>query len=355
MKSKLFSPLQIKNITLKNRIVMSPMCQYSATDGIPSDWHLVHYGSRAIGGCAAIIVEATAVVPEGRITYKDLGIWNDDQTEAFKKIVTFIEKQGTVAGIQLAHAGRKASFDTPWTGNAQLKEAPNGWQTVSASAIPFDERDMTPKELSKEDIKKAVQSFKDGAERAINAGFKILEIHAAHGYLIHQFLSPISNKRTDDYGGLFENRIRFLLEIVDAINSVVDNDHLLWVRISATDWVENGWNEDDATKLSKILKEHGVDLIDVSTGGNVPHAVIPVKPNYQVPFAEKIKSESGIQVGAVGLITGGKQAERLLQENKCDVIMIGRKLLSDPYFPMNAANELDDASLKPVLQYERAY
>lgn len=354
--SKLFAPLKIRNITLKNRIVMSPMCQYSATDGLVNDWHLVHYGTRAVGGCGTIIVEATAVSPEGRITYKDLGIWNDDQKKAFVKITNFLEKEGVVPGIQLAHAGRKASFDLPWLGEAQLHNSPNGWQTVSASAIAFHPKDMIPLELSKDNIKRVVSDFKQAAQRAVDAGFKILEIHAAHGYLIHQFLSPISNKRQDEYGGSFENRIRFLLEIVDELVTFSDSKHSLWVRISATDWVEGGWNEVEAVKLANILKNKGVDIMDISSGGNVSHAPIPVAPNYQVPFADKVKKESGISVGAVGLITTAQQANTLLDENKCDVIMLGRVLLRDPYFSINAAIELDDnKNTKPVDQYIRGY
>lgn len=352
--SKLFTPLKIRNITLKNRIVMSPMCQYSAKDGLASDWHLVHYGSRAIGGCGAVIVEATAVSADGRISYADLGLWNDAQIEPLSRVASFVEKYGAVAGIQLAHAGRKASENISWEGNGQIKEGPNGWQTVSASAVPFDPRDMIPKELTKDEIKQKISEFKLAACRAKKAGFNILEIHAAHGYLIHQFLSPISNKRTDEYGGSFDNRMRFLLEIVDAVLTEIDDDHSLWVRISATDWVDGGWNEDDAVKLSKVLKEKGVDVMDVSTGGNVPHAKIPVASNYQVPFADKIKKETDITTGAVGLITTAIQAEKLLDEQKCDLIMIGRQLLRDPYFAINAAKDLGE-DLKPVHQYDRAY
>lgn len=352
--SKLFSSLKIKDITLRNRIVMSPMCQYSATDGIPNEWHLVHYGSRAVGGCGAIIVEATAVVPEGRITYKDLGIWNDSQVKAFQKLVSFIEKEGAVPGIQLAHAGRKASFDVPWKPQKQLTEAPNGWQTVSASSIPFDVDDITPKSLSKEDLGKLVSDFKNASKRAIEAGFKILEIHGAHGYLIHQFLSPISNQRNDEYGGSFENRIRLLIEIVESIVPTLDANHSLWVRISATDWVEGGWNADESAKLAAILKDKGVDLIDVSTGGNVPRAKIPIAPNYQVPFAERIKKESNIQVGAVGLITEAEQANQLLEDGKCDVVLMGRKLLRDPYFPIKASIALND-KIDYQDQYKRGY
>lgn len=352
--SKLFSSFKIKNITLRNKIVMSPMCQYSAKDGFATDWHLVHYGSRAIGGCGAIILEATAVAPEGRITYADLGIWDNLHIEPLKKITSFLENYGAVPGIQLAHAGRKASENVSWLGNGQIFEEPNGWQTVAPSPIPFDPRDKVPTELSIDDIKQVVFDFKEAAIRAKHAGFKIFEIHAAHGYLIHQFLSPLSNQRKDQYGGVFENRTRLLIEIIDAINSIIDENHSLWVRISATDWTDNGWNENESVELAKILKLKNVDIIDVSTGGNVPRANIPVGPNYQVPFCEMIKRESNISTAAVGLITSANQAEKLLDEGKCDLIMIGRELLRDPYFPINGSIKLDD-KMKVIHQYERAY
>lgn len=351
--SKLFSPIKIKNITIKNRVIMSPMCQYSATDGLPNEWHFVHYSSRAIGGSGAIIVEATAVNPEGRISYADLGLWNDSQLEAFKKIISFITQYGSVPGIQLAHAGRKGSDSVEWLDNGVL-EGSKSWQTVSCSPLPFDKEDKAPKELTVEEIKSIVLDFKKAAIRAKKAGFKILEIHAAHGYLIHQFLSPISNIRKDEYGGSFANRIRFLLEVVDAVNTEIDEDHSLWVRISATDWVEGGWNEKDSVELAKILKDRNVDIIDTSTGGNVPHAKIPVAPNYQIPFAEKIKQEAVIKTAGVGLITTGEQAESLLNDNKCDLIMIGREFLRDPYFALHAQKDLEK-NIDVVPQYGRAF
>jgi 2,4-dienoyl-CoA reductase-like NADH-dependent reductase (Old Yellow Enzyme family) len=351
--SKLLDSIKIKNITLKNKIVMSPMCQYSAEDGFVNDWHFVHYGSRAVGGCGAIILEAAAVSPEGRISYADLGIWKDEHIENLSKIASFVEKYGAVPGIQLAHAGRKASCEITWKGGAQLQQGGNSWQTVSASSIPFNESDIVPVELSKDTIGRVISDFKEAAKRSVKSGFKILEIHAAHGYLVHQFLSPLTNKRTDEYGGSFENRIRFLLEIIDEVNTVIDQKHSLWVRISATDWADGGWNEVESVQLAKILKEKGVDLIDVSSGGLLPHAKIPVKPNYQVPFAEKIKQEADIMVGAVGLITEANQAEKLLEENKCDLIIIGRELLRNPYFALDAAKILDKSVIGP-LQYGRA-
>lgn len=351
--SKLLDSIKIKNITLKNKIVMSPMCQYSAEDGFVNDWHFVHYGSRAVGGCGAIILEAAAVSPEGRISYADLGIWKDEHIENLSRIASFVEKYGSVPGIQLAHAGRKASCEITWKGGVQLQQGENSWQTVSASSIPFNESDIVPVELSKDMIGGVISDFKEAAKRSVKAGFKILEIHAAHGYLVHQFLSPLTNKRTDEYGGSFENRIRFLLEIIDEVNTVIDQKHSLWVRISATDWADGGWNEVESVQLAKILKEKGVDLIDVSSGGLLPHAKIPVKPNYQVPFAEKIKQEADIMVGAVGLITEANQAEKLLEENKCDLIIIGRELLRNPYFALDAAKILDKSVIGP-LQYGRA-
>lgn len=351
--SKLFSNLSIRNLTLKNRIIMSPMCQYSAHDGFATDWHFVHYASRAIGGVAAVIQEATAVCPEGRISYGDLGIWKDEHISKLKEIVTAIEGNGSILGIQLAHAGRKASCELGWKGGEQIKEGENSWQTVAPSPISFYETDNTPAELTEVEIEKIIYDFALAAQRSIIAGYKIIEIHAAHGYLIHQFLSPLTNKRKDQYGGTFENRIRLLIKIVDAVRSLLDEDHSLWVRISATDWVENGWNPEESTQLASLLKDKGVDLIDVSSGGNLPHVKIPVGKNYQVPFAKEIKSRTGILTGAVGLITESNQAEEILQKEEADLIFIGRELLRDPYFALHAAKSLGD-DLKWPLQYERA-
>lgn len=351
--SKLFSNLSIRNLTLKNRIIMSPMCQYSAHDGFATDWHFVHYASRAIGGVAAVIQEATAVCPEGRISYGDLGIWKDEHISKLKEIVTAIEGNGSIPGIQLAHAGRKASCELGWKGGEQIKEGENSWQTVAPSPIPFYETDNTPAELTEVEIEKIIYDFALAAQRSIIAGYKIIEIHAAHGYLIHQFLSPLTNKRKDQYGGTFENRIRLLIKIVDAVRSLLDEDHSLWVRISATDWVDNGWNPEESTQLASLLKDKGVDVIDVSSGGNLPHVKIPVGKNYQVPFAKEIKSRTGILTGAVGLITESNQAEEILQKEEADLIFIGRELLRDPYFALHAAKSLGD-DLKWPLQYERA-
>lgn len=351
--SKLFSNLSIRNLTLKNRIIMSPMCQYSAHDGFATDWHFVHYTSRAVGGVAAVIQEATAVCPEGRISYGDLGIWKDEHISKLKEIVAAIEENSSIPGIQLAHAGRKASCELGWKGGEQIKEGENSWQTVAPSPISFYETDNTPAELTEIEIEKIIYDFALAAQRSITAGYKIIEIHAAHGYLIHQFLSPLTNQRNDQYGGTFENRIRLLIKIVDAVWLLLDEDHSLWVRISATDWVDNGWNPEESTQLASLLKDKGVDVIDVSSGGNLPHVRIPVGKNYQVPFAKEIKSRTGMLTGAVGLITEANQAEEILQKEEADLIFIGRELLRDPYFALHAAKSLGD-DLKWPLQYERA-
>ncbi len=351
--SQLFSPLTIKNITLKNRIVVSPMCQYSCKDGFATDWHLVHLGSRAVGGGALIIQEASAVSADGRITYGDLGIWKDEHIEKLKTIVDFIHANGAVAGIQLAHAGRKASCEIPWLGGKQIKSGEHYWQTVAPSPLPFNEDDMIPHELSKNEIAALVNDFKLAAVRAIKAGYKIIEIHAAHGYLINEFLSPLSNHRTDEYGGSFENRIKFLIEIIEAIQTVWPSTAPLFVRISASDWVEAGWTIDDSVKLSSILKIRGIDLIDASSGGSVPYAKIPAAPGYQVPFAAAIKKQTGILTGAVGIITTAQQAEEILKKQQADVIIIAREHLRDPYFALHAAKELAEDITWPD-QYARA-
>jgi 2,4-dienoyl-CoA reductase-like NADH-dependent reductase (Old Yellow Enzyme family) len=351
--SLLFSPLNIKNTTLRNRIVISPMCQYSATDGFANDWHLVHLGSRAVGGAALIIQEATAVSAEGRISPADLGLYMNDHIEKLKVITSFIHQHGAVAGVQLAHAGRKASCATPWNGGRQIAEKNGGWTTLAPSAIPFYNEDIPPEPLDPEGINKVITDFKDAALRALKAGYKLIEIHAAHGYLIHQFLSPLSNHRTDEYGGSFENRIRLLLEIVKAIQKVWPENLPLFVRISATDWAEKGWDLSEATHLSTILKMNGVDLIDCSSGGLVPDVKIPVGPGYQVAFAERIKKETGILTGAVGFITKAEQAEDILYKGEADLIIIARESLRDPYFPLHAARILGDDIAWPI-QYKRA-
>ncbi|WP_138478950.1 NADPH dehydrogenase NamA [Dyadobacter bucti] len=353
MSSMLFTPFKLKNISLKNRIVVSPMCQYSSEDGFANDWHLVHLGSRAVGGAGLIITEATAVSPEGRISPQDLGIWKDEHIEKLKQITDFVSAQGSVAGIQLAHAGRKASTFPAWKGRGQVPAAQGGWKTVSASAIPFLPNEDAPLELDREGIQKVIRDFASAAERSLMAGFKVIEIHAAHGYLVHQFLSPLSNQRTDEYGGSFENRIRLLLEIVSAVKSVCPDEQPLVVRISATDWAENGWDTDQSVKLSEILKNEGVDLIDVSSGGLVSYAKIQVGPSYQVPFSARIKKEAGAATGAVGLITEAAQAEEILQNGEADLIVMARELLRDPYFPLHASHKLGEDIAWPI-QYDRA-
>ena len=349
----LFEPLNIRSIKLKNRITVSPMCEYSSIDGFANDWHLVHLGSRAVGGAALIFTEATAVSPEGRITADDLGIWMDDHVEFLKRITEFLHEHGAVPGIQLAHAGRKASHLSPWKSGRPLEKNEGAWETFAPSALPYKEGQPLPKAMSKNDIKKVVHDFEEAAIRALKAGFKVIEIHAAHGYLINEFLSPISNKRTDEYGGSFENRIRLLVELVEAVRKIITYDLPLFVRISATDWVDGGWTIEDSIQLSKVLRDKSVDLIDCSSGGNSPHQVIPVKPMYQVPFAEAIKKETGILTGAVGLITNAIEAEQILKEEKADIIILARQFLRDPYFPLHAAKELEIDINWPA-QYERA-
>lgn len=349
---KIFQPLVLKTQNIPNRIVVSPMCQYTATDGFANDWHLVHLGQYAIGKAGAIIQEATAVTPEGRISYGDLGIWKDAHIEKYKQITSFIKSQGSIPGIQLAHAGRKASTEKPWLGRRQIApEEENGWQTIGPSEIPFALNDVPPHAMTLCEIKDMVQHFQKATERAIKAGYEIIEIHGAHGYLVHQFLSPLINNRTDEYGGTFENRSRFLLEIIEATQKVL-NKASLWVRISATDWAENGWNLEESIALCKILKEQGVEVVDVSTGGGVAHQNIISGYNYQVPFAEKIKSETGIVTGTVGLITNGKQANEILENNQADFVLIGREFLRNPQFVLRAAEELEEEVTWPY-QYER--
>jgi 2,4-dienoyl-CoA reductase-like NADH-dependent reductase (Old Yellow Enzyme family) len=351
--SKLFSTLKIKGITFRNRIAISPMCQYMAEEGFATDWHLVHYGSRAIGGAGLIIQEATAVSPEGRITPGDLGIWDDSHIDKYKRIVKFILEHGAVPGIQIAHAGRKASCAKPWDGGHQLSPGEGGWQTVSSSAIPFNEGEISPLALDQDQIKKVIGDFRKAAGRAYEAGYQVLEIHSAHGYLLHQFLSPLCNQRTDQYGGSFDNRIRLLLEVTDAVKQAWPENLPLFVRLSATDYIEGGWDADQTVMLAKVLKKNGVDLIDTSSGGMVPYAKIPFSPGYQLPFAEKIRNEAGIMTGAVGMITDANQAEEILQKEQADLILIGRLSLQNPQFPLHAARELG-VSIEWPRQYLRA-
>jgi 2,4-dienoyl-CoA reductase-like NADH-dependent reductase (Old Yellow Enzyme family) len=353
MSSQLFSPLQIKSITFKNRITVSPMCQYSAEDGFANDWHLVHLGSRATGGSGLIIQEATAVSPEGRISPSDLGLWSDDHILKLQSITKFIVSQDSVPGIQLAHAGRKASVSSPWYGNKKLAQNQGGWETFAPSAIAFHDYEKVPTRLDFVGIQKVISDFKLAARRAIQAGYQVLEIHAAHGYLLHQFLSPLSNLRTDEYGGSFENRIRLLLEVVHAVQSEWSKEFPLLVRISATDWAEGGWSIEESLHLSKILKGNGVDLIDVSSGGLVSHQQIPLAPAYQAPFAEQIKKETGILTGAVGLITTVQQAEDIIANGKADLVLFARESLRNPNLGLDFARELG-VDVQWPKQYDRA-
>lgn len=349
---KLFSPLHLQHQTLKNRIVVSPMCQYTAEDGFANDWHLVHLGQYAIGQVGAIIQEATAVVPEGRISYGDLGIWKDEHIEKLQQITSFIKSQNCIPGLQLAHAGRKASCEKPWISRKQLPSTDEkGWQTVSSSTIPFNTKDDAPVALSIIEIQDIIAAFRQATRRAVTAGYEIIEIHAAHGYLIHQFFSPLINTREDQYGGSFDNRVRFLLELIDEVKKELTTQSL-WVRISATDWAQGGWNLEESIELALILQQKGVEVIDVSTGGGVTHQKIITGPNYQVPYAQAIKENTKLIVGAVGEIKSGKQAEDILQNNQADLIFIGREFLRNPHFTAKAAQELNhDLAWAP--QYER--
>jgi len=350
--AKIHEPLTIKGVTIKNRIGMSPMCQYSSVNGFANDWHFVHYGTRAVGGAGLIMVEATAVVPEGRITAFDLGLWSDTQIVGLQKISNFVHQHGAIAGIQIAHAGRKASHDVPSNGGKQLAVHEGGWHTVAPSPIPFDSSEILPDELSKSEIMTIIEQFKATALRAKQAGFKVLEIHAAHGYLIHEFYSPLSNQRTDEYGGSFENRIRFLLEITEAVQTVWPPEFPLFVRLSSSDWIEEGWDLNDTVELSKILKDKRVDLIDCSSGGNIIAAKIPVEPGYQVHFSEEIK-KTGILTSSVGLITSLEQISEILEDQKADLVFLGRELLRNPYFPLLSATKTGDEVIWPK-QYTRA-
>lgn len=351
--SILFSPLKIKSKTFKNRMVVSPMCMYSSVDGFANDFHLVHLGSRAVGGSALIIQEATAV-SEGRITHGDMGLWKDAHIEKSKQIVDFVHSQDALIGIQLAHAGRKASYQLPKEGARKIApKDTSGWQTVSASALPFREGEPAPIALDALGIEKVKNDYAGATRRAEKAGYDVVEIHAAHGYLFHQFYSSLANERTDEYGGSFENRIRFLLEVTEVVRKEWPEEKPLFVRISATDWTKGGWTVEDAVKLSMKLKKLGVDLIDTSSGGNVPKATIPSKPGYQVPFAAQIKKEANILTGAVGQITTAEQSEEILKTKKADLILYARESLRQPYFPLHAATELG-VDVEWPLQYQRA-
>ena len=350
----LFDPLQIRELTFAIRVFVSPMCQYSSENGYANDWHFVHLGSRAVGGAGLVLTEATAVLPEGRISPQDLGIWEDGHIEMLTKIVRFIHEQGSIAGMQLAHAGRKASTSRPWEGHNAVPESEGGWTKVMApSAIPFSDTYPMPQALTRDGIREVVEAFATAARRACQAGFRVVEIHAAHGYLIHEFLSPLSNKREDEYGGSFENRTRLCREVVAAVRTAWPKELPLFIRISATDWVEGGWTIEESVKLATDLKELGVDLVDCSSGGNALHAKIPVGPGYQTQFAERIRREAGIMTGAVGMITSPKQAEHLIRTGQADAVIMAREFLRDPYWPLRAARELEQTIAWPV-QYLRA-
>jgi 2,4-dienoyl-CoA reductase-like NADH-dependent reductase (Old Yellow Enzyme family) len=350
----LFDPLTLGDLTLRNRIAVSPMCEYSAVDGLPGDWHLVHLGSRAVGGAGLVFTEATAVSPEGRISAGDTGLWNAAQQVAWARIAAFIAGQGAAPGIQLAHAGRKGSTHVPWRGGKTLPIEEGGWTPVAPSAIAFADDYPSPAALDSAGIAKVVSDFAAATVRAREAGFAVIEIHAAHGYLFHEFLSPLSNRREDGYGGSLANRARLLREVVAAVRAAWPRPAPLVVRVSATDWVDGGWDIDECVELCRWLRQDGVDLIDCSSGGNVPHASIPVAPDYQVPFAARIRREAGIATGAVGLITDARQADAIIARGDADLVLLARELLRDPYFPRRAAAELAVQLVAPQ-QYARAW
>lgn len=349
----LFEPLALRSLTLANRIVVSPMCQYSSVDGFASDWHFVHLGSRAVGGAALVFTEATAVAAIGRISPQDLGLYDEGHIAGLARIVRFVHAQGTLAGIQLAHAGRKASTRRPWEGGAAVPRDQGGWEPVGPTDAPFSSTYPVPCALSTRDIASVVASFRSAAQRALRAGFDVVEIHGAHGYLIHEFLSPLVNTRTDAYGGSFDNRVRLCLEVVDAVREVWPGRLPLFVRLSCTDWKAGGWDVEQSIELARRLKPRGVDLIDCSSGGAIADAKIPLQPGYQVPFAERIRRDASIPTGAVGLITGASQANEIVEAGRADLVLLARELLRDPYFPLRAARELGHVTAWPA-QYLRA-
>ncbi|SRR5579883_852442 len=354
----LFTPFTQRGVTVRNRVAVSPMCQYSSTDGFANEWHLVHLPSRAIGGAGLVITEAAAIEARGRISPQDLGIWKDEHIEPLAKVVDLVHRFGAVAGIQLAHAGRKASTARPWDGGKAVSETAGGWRPIVApSAIPFNPESPVPEALSVENIQQTIAAFVQATQRSLEAGFKLIEIHAAHGYLLHEFLSPLSNHRDDDYGGSFDNRTRLLREVVQAVRQVLPDSVPLWVRISATDWAENGWDLNQSIALSDKLKALGVDLIDCSSGGLVPGVKIPAGPGYQTPFADRIRREAGIATGAVGSITAPAQADHIIRTEQADVVLLARELLRNPYWPLQAAKALGHGDLYDLCppQYERAW
>ncbi len=351
----LFRPITFRSVNLRNRIVVSPMCQYSADEGVPDDWHLVHLGARAVGGAGIVFTEATHVEPRGRITPHCLGLWNDAQRDALRRIAAFIAAQGAVPGIQLAHAGRKASVSVPWEGNSPLAPDDGGWDVIGPSAIPFADGHAMPREMGATDIADVIGAFKSATIRAREAGFSVLELHAAHGYLIHEFLSPLSNQRSDGYGGALDNRARFLMETIDATRAEWLDDKPLFVRLSCTDWVDGGWTIDDSVALAKMLKARGdVDLIDCSSGGSDSRQQIPIHPGYQVPFAERIRREVDIATSAVGLLHSPDGAEEILANGRADLVVLGRSMLADLYWPLHAAAALRAEGVTWPVQYERS-
>jgi len=352
---QLFDPLEIRGVKFRNRIGVSPMCQYSSQDGFASDWHLVHLGSRAVGGAALVVAEATAVAAIGRISPGDLGIWKDEHVPELRRIAHFLEAQGAVAGIQIAHAGRKASTARPWDGGHAIADDAGGWQPVAPSALAFGEHYRLPRELGVSEIAQVREEFGAAALRAKQAGFRYLELHAAHGYLLHSFLSPLSNQRTDEYGGSFENRTRLVLEVARTLREVWPEEHVLGVRLSCTDWQAGGWSIEDTVKLAQQLEQLKVDVIDCSSGGNVAKANIPVGPGYQVPFAEAVKRATKLRVAAVGLITDAKQADAIISQGQADFVFMAREMLRDPYFALNAARALEHHPAPVPRQYARAH
>jgi 2,4-dienoyl-CoA reductase-like NADH-dependent reductase (Old Yellow Enzyme family) len=352
--AELFAPLVIRDITFRNRIGVSPMCQYACEDGFATDWHLVHLGSRAVGGAAMVMVEATGVERRGLISPFDMGIYKDEHIAPLARIAEFVKQQGAIAAIQLAHAGRKGSTQRPWEGGAVVPQSAGGWQTVAPSPVPFRPEDPAPAELSLSGIREVIDAFAAAARRALRGGFQLVEIHAAHGYLLHQFLSPLSNFRRDEYGGAFENRIRLLLEVAATVRSEWPAHLPLFVRISATDWVEAGWSIEDSVNLARRLKDLGVDLVDCSSGGSSLQAQIPLAPGYQVPFAARIRRETGVRTAAVGLITTPAQANDVIRSGSADMVLLAREFLRDPYFPLHAAQALA-APVEAPVRYRRAF
>ncbi len=352
-KSHLFSALELRDVTLPNRIGVSPMCEYSCADGVATDWHFVHLGSRAVGGAGLVLTEAAAVTPQGRISPQDLGAWDDAHFEPLERIAHFISGQGAIAGIQLAHAGRKASTYRPWSGQGALTQSDGAWTPLAPSAVPFSKSYPMPQAMSIDEIESTRNAFADAAVHSYLAGFRVIELHAAHGYLFHEFLSPHSNQRADRFGGSFDNRIRFLCETIAAVRYVLADRCPLFVRISATDWTEGGWDIEQSVELARRMRELGVDLVDCSSGGNVEHAQIPVGPNYQAPFADRIRREAGIATAAVGMITDPTQADQMIRSGQADLVLLGREMLRNPYWPLDAAQALGQTTSWPV-QYLRA-